>query len=178
MSKGRRERAWLIHSIERRPVWSRMRGESKWRSRRMWSLPLPKNTSKIHLHMEQFLQKINQKLTEEFIYNQSCMNDLHVTKQDGGKNHPDGTSNSGTYIQRAKSPHGLTHTLGSPLDSQEICWNRQRGQKSLASTQEECTHAGLLKIRKQSPALATTSPHLPVQSTHQAGLHICRAAKY
>lgn len=33
-------------------------GGSKWPSERMLILPLPTNTSKIHLHVEQFSQKI------------------------------------------------------------------------------------------------------------------------
>ena len=50
----------------------------------MWSSPLPTNTLKVHLYVEQFSQKTNWKLAD-LPYNQSCKKDLHVTGLDEKK---------------------------------------------------------------------------------------------
>ena len=52
-------------------------GGSRWQNRRMWSSPTPTNTSKIHLHGEQFSQKTNWKLAEHLLFSQICKKDVH-----------------------------------------------------------------------------------------------------
>ena len=44
----------------------------------MCNLPLPTNTSKIHIHLEQFSLKTKWKLTEGFLYNHGCKKAIHV----------------------------------------------------------------------------------------------------
>ena len=38
------------------------------------------DASKIHLHVEKFLQKTEWKLAEGLLYNQSCKKDTHVLR--------------------------------------------------------------------------------------------------
>ena len=59
--------------------------------------------------MEQFSWKINWKLTEEFLYNQSCKKDFHINGEDEKKRHKVGTST----LKGRKSLHRWTLTLGS-----------------------------------------------------------------
>ena len=49
---------------------------SRWQSRKMQNSLLPKNTSKIHLHMEQLSLKTNWRLAERLLYNQGFANDM------------------------------------------------------------------------------------------------------
>ena len=44
----------------------------------MWSSPPPTDTSKVHLHVEEFSQKTNWKLAEDLLYNESFKKDSHV----------------------------------------------------------------------------------------------------
>ena len=44
---------------------TRYRIRSRWWSRRAWSSPLPTNTSKLHLHMEQLSEKTKGRLVQK-----------------------------------------------------------------------------------------------------------------
>ena len=54
----------------------------------MWSSPPTMNTSKLHLHVEQFSLKTNWKPAEGLLYNQGCMKDMHIIRQEGKKSVP------------------------------------------------------------------------------------------
>ena len=56
-------------------IWYRIR--SRWWSRRAWSLPLPTNTSKQHLHVKQLPQKSKGRLVE-LLYKYSFKNNFHI----------------------------------------------------------------------------------------------------
>ena len=76
---------------------------------------IPMNASKIHLHIEQFSQKTNWKLSEELLYNQSGEKDSHGWNE---KRHQDGI---GTLRRDLWSREGLQRqalTLRRP----SVCW--------------------------------------------------------
>lgn len=104
-----------LHFIEKETKASRSQQLrwSKWWSRRTWSSSPPINTSKIYLHVGQFSMKMNWKLAEELLYNQSCNKDLHVTGYDGKKRYQIRTCIPGRDLKGRKGPHGWTFTLGS-----------------------------------------------------------------
>lgn len=49
----------------------------------MQTLPLPRNTSKVHCYMKQFSLKINWRLAEKFLYKQDCKKDPQKIEQEG-----------------------------------------------------------------------------------------------
>ena len=63
----------------------------------MWSSPTAINTSKIHLHVEQFSHKANWKLAEDLLHSQSCRKDIpcNWVGRNTQKRHQDGASTPG-----------------------------------------------------------------------------------
>lgn len=53
-----------------------------WQSKRRWSSPPLTNTLKIHLHMEDFSLKTNQRMAKRLLGHQGCKKDPHVTGQE------------------------------------------------------------------------------------------------
>ena len=112
----------------------------------MWSSLPPTNTSKIYLLVEQFSMKVNWKLAEGFLYNQSCKKDKHEVKQEGKESNKVETCAPRKGLRGKKRLHRwipaleserLSHKLStpvlgsyaeetSPLGWLEDCWDKQK----------------------------------------------------
>ena len=53
--------------------------------KRIWNSPSPMNTTKIHLHVEQFSLKTNWKLAERLLYNQGYKKNPHIIRMERKK---------------------------------------------------------------------------------------------
>ena len=131
-------------------MWSRQQNS------RTWSSPPPTNTSKIHLHVERSSQNIYWMLAEDLRLLKG-QEHLHITSYDKRKKkwerNQDGTCAPGRELWKRKG----SCTLGSPLTSREIVWDRRRASEPQRRTQQpewrenctdgQCCHAALPSLR-------------------------------
>lgn len=76
----------------------------------------PTNASNMHLHVEQLSQKTDWKLARDLFYNQSCKENFHVTKEDGGKKaFRTGLAHLRGSCKEGKVHMGRTLSWGAPL---------------------------------------------------------------
>lgn len=136
-------------------------------------LTFPTNTSKTHIHVEQFSQKTTWKRAEEFLYTQTCTKDSHTSRKHG-KGRRVGTSGPGW----GKALHTRTLTRGDtgwdsrwafpswdPSQRTRACSAAGRtvglwkGWQSLAPTHKEWAGAGLPPVRAERTLRWRLWPH-------------------
>ena len=91
---------------------------SSWQSRRRWSSPPPTNTLKIHLHVEDFSLKTNQRLAKRLLGHQGYKKDPYVTGKERKRSCQVRTCAPGRGVERKR-----THSLGGALS--ELHWTPQ-----------------------------------------------------
>ena len=156
----------------------------------MWSSPPPTNISKTHLHVEQFSWKTNWNLAEALLSTKAVRKISMWPSRMEKKGFGLGLVLLGEICKEQKvhtgglAPRGvsrLSHNLGiwvlgsrmeetSPLACWEIHWDRQKGWRSLDSTQDECAHAGLLTVRVERALHWRLQPHCTSQSEEAKAL--------